>query len=154
MNIIDQLEAFDKRHPDERALWSFGGVSDEVIQSSEKEIGFPLPESFKLFARTFGQAYIGDYHFVLGVADPNRSDALQDTADVTSRLRKDISEDFPKHFIAFLSDNAEMYYCFDTSIEKKDHEYSVVRYFPFEGIEEGFEDFSKFVEYAIEFYES
>jgi hypothetical protein len=154
MDIVNELEGFQQRHPDERALWSFGGVTDEIIQQAESEVGIPFPESYKRFLRQYGQAYIGEYHFVLGVANPERSDALQDCVSVTQRLRRDARGDFPSHFLAFVSDNGEMYYCFDASMPRDEQEYPVVRYFPFEGVEPGFADFSAFVEYAIGFYES
>ena len=154
MSVTDDIEALSARHPDERAVWSFGGVSDEIIQNAEATIGFPFPESYKLFLRTYGQGYIGDYYLILGLTDPDRSDALKDCVAVTERLRKDVSEDFPKHFIAFVSDNGEMYFCFDASKEEAENEYPVVRYFPFEGVETGFSNFSEFVKYAIAFYES
>jgi antitoxin YobK len=154
MTIIERIEAFEQRHPDERAVSSFGGVSDFIIQNAEKSIGFQFPESYKLFLRTYGQAYIGNYYLILGISNPERSDSLKDCVFVTNRLRKDISEDFPKHFIAFVSDNGEMYFCFDASQKIENHEYPIVRYFPFEGIEQGFPDFSAFIDYAIEFYES
>ncbi len=152
MSVIEDIEAFRGRNPG--ALESFGGVSDEVIQNAEASIGFPFPESYKLFLRAYGQGYIGNYYLILGLANPNRSDALKDCVFVTQRLRKDVSEDFPKHFIAFVSDNGEMYFCFDASQQVAENEYPVVRYFPFEGIETGFPGFPEFVKYAIEFYES
>jgi antitoxin YobK len=152
MSVIEDLKAFRQRNSG--ALESFGGVSDNVIQTAENEVGFPFPESYKSFLRAYGQGYIGNYYLVLGLANPNRSDALKDCVFVTKRLRKDVSEDFPKHFIAFVSDNGEMYFCFDASKQEAENEYPVIRYFPFEGVETGFSNFSEFVKYAIEFYES
>jgi antitoxin YobK len=152
MDIVEQIEAFKRRNPG--AVESFGGVSDKIIQDAEATVGLTFPNSYKQFLRTYGQGYIGEYHLILGLANPERVDTLKDCVALTARLRKDVSEDFPKHFLAFVSDNGEMYYCFDASIPRDDHEYPVVRYFPFEGIEPGFPDFPTFVQYAIEFYES
>jgi len=98
----------------------------DLVENAERELGLPLPASYKFWLVEHGSIYIGPDP-VFGLAEPEDRDVADDDLIYNARL---VAEDgfSPSGILPiFVPDSDEAFY-FDTRGGLKDGEYPVLRY--------------------------
>lgn len=101
------------------------GVMEEWITDAEREIGLPLPPSYRWWLKKYGNAEVGGAE-ILTLAPPEfRDDA--DTDIVYIHRLNAANPSYPEGRLYVFQPNTEETYYFDTAHPSPDGEYPVMR---------------------------
>jgi len=98
----------------------------DLVEDAERELGLPLPASYKFWLAEYGNLYIGPDP-VFGLAEPEHRDVADDDLIYNARLVEE--NGFPPSgmILVLVPDSDESFY-FDTRGGLKDAEYPILRF--------------------------
>lgn len=101
-------------------------ASPDLIEDAERELGLPLPASYRSWLAEYGNLFIGPDP-VFGLAEPENRDVADDDLIYNARL---VAEDgfSPSGILPIFAPDSDEAFYFDTRGGLKDGEYPVLRF--------------------------